>query len=561
MTTTLVAYEQPLSKIFSNDFVLSIPGYQRPYAWTKDQAQELFDDLTRFMRGHAGLVANLPPYFLGSIVLIKASDSTKAEVVDGQQRLTTLTLLLSALRANMPKAQAAEVTQLIYEKGSTILATTDHFRLTLRALDREFFKTYVQLEDGFERLIALDKQLPDAQRRMHENAVFFQGCLRKFSSQECMRLAEFIVTRCYLVAVSTPDQESAFRIFSVLNSRGLDLSATDILKADIIGKLSADQQSSYTEKWENAEEDLGRDGFVSLFGHIRMIYRKAKPQGTLLSEFREHVSKGADAANLVDSVILPMAAVFDELVQATYTSQLQAEYVNESLKWLGRPEFSDWVPPAIAFSVRYRNQPLMMRSFLADLERIGYSMLVRRIGANDRIERFSRLTQAVEEGVDLANENSPLQLTLVERQRTLEALNGRVYENMPARACALLLVRLDALVGAEGVSHDYSVLSVEHVLPQNPKVSSKWMAWFPDNEQREALTNKLGNLALLSRRKNSAAQNFEFEKKKTAYFMKDGVVPFALTTQVLQHSTWNPTVVEARQAELIRRLSEQWRLH
>ena len=79
-------------------YVFSIPGYQRPYSWTTEQAQELLDDLTGFMRDRSDPVAEMPPYFLGSIVLIKRTDSPMAEVIDGQQRLTTLTLLLSAIR-------------------------------------------------------------------------------------------------------------------------------------------------------------------------------------------------------------------------------------------------------------------------------------------------------------------------------------------------------------------------------------------------------------------------------------------------------------------------------
>jgi uncharacterized protein DUF262 len=71
MPSTLVAHEQPVSRIFSNDYVFSIPPYQRPYAWTTDQAGELFDDLIDFMENRPDNVEDMPPYFLGSIVLIK----------------------------------------------------------------------------------------------------------------------------------------------------------------------------------------------------------------------------------------------------------------------------------------------------------------------------------------------------------------------------------------------------------------------------------------------------------------------------------------------------------
>src|SRR3712207_1048229 len=94
---TLSAQEQPLAKIFSDDFAFSIPGYQRPYAWTTEHAGELLDDLLDFMGTDGESRGALNPYFLGSIVLIKGL-TPESEVVDGQQRLTTLTILLAVLR-------------------------------------------------------------------------------------------------------------------------------------------------------------------------------------------------------------------------------------------------------------------------------------------------------------------------------------------------------------------------------------------------------------------------------------------------------------------------------
>src|SRR5438128_2253848 len=162
--------EYPIKKIFSDDFVFTIPLYQRAYAWTTEESEELFQDLMRAMDGYEGSIDDLPPYFLGSIVLIKG-DEALAEVIDGQQRLTTLTI--------------------------------------------------------------------------------------------------FIINRCFLivVSVSTSDLDSAYRIFSVLNSRGLDLSYPDILKAEIISTIPLDEQDEYATKWEEIESLLGSETFEDLFFH------------------------------------------------------------------------------------------------------------------------------------------------------------------------------------------------------------------------------------------------------------------------------------------------------
>ena len=561
MTHTLTAKEQSLAKIFSDDYVFSIPGYQRPYAWGRDQAQELFDDLLGALTVAPTLLSNAAPYFLGSIVLIKAEAMPEATVVDGQQRLTTLTLLLSAIRATVSDEDLQkDITGCIYEKGSLVKGTQARYRLLVRDRDRDFFRQYVQHENGLQALAQVNTVLPDAQGRLRANAQVFMDGLAKLSQAQLVRLVQFVITRCYLVTVATPDLDSAYRIFGVLNSRGLDLSATDILKAEIIGGIAPTLRDDYTKKWEDEEEDLGRDEFGDLFSHIRMVYRKAKPQGTLLKEFKEHVEPAKEPQSFIDKVLLPMAQAFCELRDADYSSTKHAEQVNEYLRWLNRLEFKDWVPPALTFFVRYRQQPEAVLTFFRDLERLGYSMLARKTGVNDRIERFSALTNAIEASADLSLGTSPLQLSPEEQYQTFSALSGPLYETHSPRALALLLLRLDHLMSDGSATYQYDVVSVEHVMPQQPAPNSQWSTWVPDKAMHQLWVHRLGNLALLSRKKNSSASNRDFGWKKSAYFTKGGTSAFALTTQVLQHGDWTADVMQQRQDAMLAKLEAHWRL-
>lgn len=97
MSTKIKGAEYPLSKIFSSDFDYEIPSFQRPYAWTEEEAGDLFDDLYDFYVNEA----EDEQYFLGSIVLVKEDDKPHSEVIDGQQRLTTLTILLAAITSRL----------------------------------------------------------------------------------------------------------------------------------------------------------------------------------------------------------------------------------------------------------------------------------------------------------------------------------------------------------------------------------------------------------------------------------------------------------------------------
>lgn len=558
---TLTAKEQPLSNIFSDEYVFTIPGYQRPYAWGTEQAQELLDDLLGALASAPAQLTEAAPYFLGSIVLIKSVAVSDATVVDGQQRLTTLTLLLSAIRAAVtdPSMQA-DITSCIYEKGSLVKGTQARYRLSLRERDREFFRQFVQHEDGFTKLTALTRSLPDAQGRIRANALAFQERLGTLPQTELLRLVQFVITRCYLVTVATPDLDSAYRIFGVLNSRGLDLSATDILKAEIIGNIAPELRDAYTKKWEDAEEDLGREAFGELFSHIRMVYRKAKPKGSLLKEFKEHVTPSAKPQAFVDRTLIPMAEAFSAITGADYASQKHAEAVNEQLRWLNRLEFKDWVPPALAFVVRQNQHPEAMLSFFLGMERLAYSMLARKSGVNDRLERFSALTAAIEKGQDLAAPTSPLQLTPLEQHETFTALNGPLYETHSSRAIATLMQRLDHLMADGSASYQHDMVSVEHIMPQQPAPNSQWLSWVPDPQTHQRWLHRLGNLTLLSRKKNSAASNYEFEKKKGAYFTKGGICAFAMTTEIMQYSEWSEEIMAQRHTRMLQTLEAHWQL-
>ncbi|WP_218571417.1 DUF4357 domain-containing protein [Pseudomonas sp. DG56-2] len=338
------------------------------------------------------------------------------------------------------------------------------------------------------------------------------------------------------------------------------MSATDILKAEIIGALPEKVRDDYTSSWEDQEEELGRSRFGELFSHIRMIYRKAKPQGTLLKEFRAHVTEAAQPQAFMDKVLLPMAQAYVVICDADYASYELAEAINNHLRWLNRLEFKDWVPPALAFHIRHHNQPKALLAFFRDLERLTYSMLARKIGVNERIERFSKLTDAVEKGDDLTSVSSPLQLSPLEQGGTYAALDGSLYETHSSKALAVLLLRLDALLSDGSASYQHDVVSVEHVMPQQPATASLWREWVREPDKHQYWVHRLGNLTLLSRRKNSAARNYEFIKKKNAYFTKGGVSSFALTTQVLQHDSWTVAVMERRQSDLMSQLENHWRL-
>lgn len=553
---TLTAHEHPVREIFSDRFFFEIPDYQRPYSWTTEQSGDLLDDLLDAMRSEKGLTDNLNPYFLGSIVLIKGR-TARAEIVDGQQRLTTLTILISAIRSLVVPDRQRFLSQVLYQQGDPFSEIEDRFRLTLRKRDAEFFQENVQREGGLERLRELTDNLTDSQQRILTNALHLHEKLKDLEESQLETLARFILTRCYLVAVSTPDLDSAYRIFSVLNDRGLELSHADILKAEVVGATQEPSRSTYAGKWEGIEEELGREAFQNLFGHIRMIFRKAKAQGTLLEEFRAHVKPKENSTNFIDNTLRPFARAYGEIIGACYEGTSRVDEINAVAENLLLIDNNDWIPPAIKFLSLYRKEPDLLLRHLQELERLAAGTMIIRTNFNWRMERYGRLLRMLEAGKNLFEEDSPLQLTPKERAKAVEILNGDIYNT---RIRIPILLRLDRKLSDEGAVYTRHITTVEHVLPQNPSEDSVWLRNFPDEEERARLTHQLGNLVLLSRRKNGQAQNWDFDRKKLEYFQRGSVSTFALTSQVLSEENWTPEVIRGRQQRLVSTLKDIWRL-
>ena len=222
---------------------------------------------------------------------------------------------------------------------------------------------------------------------------------------------------------------------------------------------------------------------------------------------------------------------------------------------------ADWVPPAIAYFVKHVSDQPALERYFTDLERLAASFLIRRTNVNRRIERYARLLGAIEAEEDFYISTSPLQLDPQDKEEVVHALDSDVY-NMNARARSYILLRLDRQLNADPAYFNRDLNpTVEHILPQNPKAASAWCSSFTSPD-RESLTNKLGNLVLLTRNKNSEASNYEFSKKRETYFTgPKGVTNYSLTVSVLAHKgEWTPAVVRQRQETFLEALSMLWRL-
>ena len=437
----------------------------------------------------------------------------------------------------------------------------------IRERDNNFFKSYIQ-ELKIDELTSLkpDSQDTEAKANIIRNAQILQQKIKDTFANEAdiFTFGSFLVQRCYLVVVSTPSQQSAFRIFSVMNSRGMNLLATDIIKSDVIGKINEDNRDDYTDKWEEIETQLGRDDFNDLFGHIRMIKMKCKAKKSLQEEFYKYVLTDINndtAIEFIDNVLEPYSDAYNIIRKAIYTSTENAEKVNNILRWLNRIDNSDWLPPAMVFYCNHKTEPDILLTFFEKLERLASYMRMTSFDINHRIERYARLISDLQDENDDSIYGESIELSASEQNEFISELNSDIYKMTGAKRNYLIL-RLDAFLSDGAASYKSNVLSIEHVLPQTVSSGSEWDKTWTDVDDRSYWLNKIGNLIPLTKRHNSKAQNYDFKTKKEKYFKNTdaGVTSYALATDVLNYDEWTPDIVKARQKKLIDAYKKGWDL-
>ena len=548
------------------NYQFKIPDYQRPYSWTTNEVSNLLDDITNaFPYGETHTLDS--GYFLGSIVIIKKSTEPQADVVDGQQRITTLALIFSVichLMSDFDLVRSENLRQNYIEKKDIIddEITTG---LKLRSLDDDFFGKFFRSADGMDNLLEISLQDKlDSQQRLIENARYLvENKLHKPNNVELCEwlthLLRNITKNCYLVAISTEDFDTAYRIFSTINSRGLNLRPNDVLKAEILGKVTSEERSKYTEIWDIEESDLGREDFEKLFYIMRGFLLNQKKPGELLTTYRKEILQKYDSAKFIDEVLKPSSDTFEHIRKGSYCCddiQHQTSIRNLCL-WLNKIDNSDWIPTAIYFIITYPHDSQAVLDFLTQLERLVAGLMILRVTRNSRAIFYHDLIGSIKEGKEVAINKAHKLLKSDERKKIVKKLNGDIYQDKQIRSYVLL--RLDSALADGGKSPSFEKMpTIEHILPQNPK--EQWLDEWGDMALVKKWVHRLGNLAFLSAKKNLQASNYDFATKKEKYFAKSCAPVFPITARVLIQNKWTPEIVEKYQDKYVSTLKKIWDL-
>ncbi len=538
MATEIKCEKKVIREIFNMWYC--IPDYQRAYVWDTDQVRDLLDDTISAYRENKEA-----QYFLGSMVLKINEKSennvsyTEYELLDGQQRITTVFLILACMRdmlTDYPQYQNS-LAGFVYQAEDAILQQPERMRIifNIRSDVRDFVNEHIKPLHGTcdDALLKEKMQAKDVNISIRNmaNAMLVAHEFLEENKSDIIGYLSYFLNKVLMIYVATEELQDAFQLFTVLNNRGVKLSSSDILKAENLKELSAADRTSWATRWEEMETYFGED-FDKFLSHIRTILVKKKQTTTLLKEFDEFVysnqeydrtqkkyvprtpilRRGRDTFELLYSYYHTYQEVFD-----TDHSVVTGDYeITNYLKLMETGFGADyWIAPVLDYYRKYRRRGFV--AFLKALDRKLSADWITAATPTVRMENVNAILREIEASQDSAALLQSKTFT-VNKSDFERVINGDIYGRSFAK---YLLLKLDLIYrGSSTPMIPQAIASIEHILPRNPSADSQWVKDFSEAE-REEWTNKLGNLVLISRRKNTSQGNRDYVEKKEKYFEKN----------------------------------------
>jgi len=547
-------------KLFVKDVFLRwyrIPEYQRPYVWESDQVIELLDDVYRACESNPD-----SQYFLGSMVLQKnekkegATKYEEYDLLDGQQRLTTLFLIHAVVRdTTISTTRQKTCCDTIFQMENSDDNIPERSRIVFDIRDkvRDFVDSYIKTDKGTSKKEELTKLSQDLEEdisiRNMSNAIL---TIQAFFNNENIvnKFFPFLRSNVLMIYVAAEDLEDAFHLFTVMNNRGIRLRNSDILKAENLAKILDDNtRIKYAKKWEDMEGYFAED-FDAFLSHLRMILVKQKAGYNLLKEYEENIYaptefdrntkkdiakkplliKGKPTIDFIESYYEHYKTLFDEDNENLTNS---FELFNQLVLMKFGLEADFWVAPLLRYYEKFKTAGLI--KFLNLLDKKFSADWIVGLTPTKRIENANIIIKKIDE---LPNPQLLFESQVFDfnKDDLKKIISGSIYGRRFAR---YLLLKLElAYHGHTTKFTPPATISIEHILPQTPKPSSQWVSDFTESD-REKWTNRLGNLILLSRKKNSAQSNLDYCDKREKYFKKN-VELFSNSVRIFKiYATWS----------------------
>ena len=527
----------------------TVPSYQRHYVWDSDNVNDLLNDFIDNYKEHSN-----EEYFLGSyIIQNKVGDN---DLLDGQQRITTLFLLFAFLRDYEKSSDDIKTAckELIFQEGNKVKKIAPRVRLNyeIRGNVKEFVDTYIK-DDGsitnkWETIekMANNRNENTSIQRMCNALCCYRDFFAEHSEIDLDAFVMFILNNVVMIYISADSLEDVFRLFSVMNDRGQKLSNADILKSSNLEKIPDDNDRNYyAREWENMQEDLGND-FDRLLAYVRTMLLKKRQRNNLLDEYeniifkQEYVKKGYEFFKYV----LEVYKDYNTIINLTDSSDPEFSTLIRTLN-VCMPS-TDWVPVVLSYYKKFDSKGIKEFTLRIACKNIADAVCGR--SPSQRIDDLNSIIALVDEKDKYEEVLTASEYYAFKQDIFLANIQSDIYGR---RYTLALLMLIDYKYRDKSEWKEFGTISIEHILPQNPKQGSQWMKDFTE-EQRSYYTHKIGNLCLIGRRKNSSLGNLDYKDKLKRYFEKN-IGSFANTQKIYNTypDRWTPDEVYENQERVI----------
>ena len=532
-----------------------IPEYQRPYVWGKDQINDLLDDISFAQQND-----NDAEYFLGSIVFQSDDESIGVDLLDGQQRLTTLFLITAVIRDLTTNQKLKKSCQkIIFQEGNEFEGIPERIRIIFDIRDtvKDFVEKNIKDDNKLNNIEMLQNELKktkDLSVKNMINAIFeIQDYFSREDTISVENFFKYLNNKVLMIYVSSSSLEDAFKLFTVMNDRGVKLRNSDILKAMNLKEVLESEREKYAKEWEEIENYFEED-FDVFLSHLRAILVKEKARKNLLDEFEENIyfskgtkkgtspllTKGKDTFEFIKTY----QKNYDYLFNHDHSNNGQDYRFDNLISIMKSALPADlWIAPLLKFYDKFQDKKLL--EFLEKLDNKFSHDWIIGLTPTSRIENINNIIKKIDElnDVDILLKDNIFDIKCDD---FINTVNGIIYGK---RFTKYILYKLDYLYGGTDKINVPNTITVEHILPQNPKNDSQWKIDFIDKE-REEWTHKIGNLVLISRRKNSSQGRLDFKNKKEKYFEKN-IESFKNSLRVMQKHQWTPLEIKENQKKVL----------
>ncbi len=576
MSYTLKSEDTAIGRLLSGHSAFQIPAFQRDYSWREEQADRLLDDIIAAAENAAEVQPALP-LFLGTMLFV-GSDDPEASVrtslvVDGQQRLLTLTILIAVLRDFAPLEEQPELHRRIALLPGVGRLQTDTFHVTPREADAAFFRRAIQRPGATRSPRGRPVLEPgnEAQSNMEEIRSFFVRRIRPMSAERRAGIAEFLFESCRVLTLWTHDIDYAHGIFLSINKPGLPLTEEDVILAEVIGPLHAEQRRRYQpiiaqmSRYREPRKAGRRQG-KTFFTHLGLAQEWSNDR--MITQLRRAVARAGGPQRFAQSIFEPMADAYvvTRGREDGHNTMREAGELLGRLRVLERFCDDEWVPVAMLALIRFKEDQTALCAFLKALDRYALALSVLRPIQSERRASYRRIiaelhaSDSVRDPESLFALDDHQQAALLRRAalRLKDAANG---------ASKAILIRLDAHFSGLPISHYLGLLentayTVEHVLPKGERLAraSGWNQAFPGAENRQACAWSIGNLLLMEESRNADARQHDFRAKHDIYFPDAEAHALHLTEEFRSLEDWTRAMLEARHIRLMEAFKTIWRI-